>query len=556
MVITNLCAQTYELLWINNLVASSNSSTGASIETDINGNVFIAIPFSDSIDADPGPNIKMLYENIKNGIMIGKWSGAGQLIWANAIEGNFVGQGMDISVDEMSNVYIASRFEDSIDADPGNSQYKLYGNGIELDFFMLKLNQNGDFLWAKSFGSNEFDFLTSSIVDSKGNFYVTGNFRGSMDFDPGPDTEIRVPGGLIDLFLLKLNSNGEFEWVIQYGGTDQPSGMSLHLDPYENIVIGGQFGNNSNFNPRGNPVYKTSNGKRDFFVARYTKNGELINVFTGGGSDHDLCTSVFFTADFGIYVSGNFVGNAVFDANNQNMNMTSKNAKDRFIARYDSTGKCLWRTQVPIIGTEFIYYYPVSADKNGSVYVVGDFRNKLDMDPSGDSLNFVSKGGVDLYLQKLNTDGQLIWAKQIGSKNDEKIYNLHIDHNNQIHIVGVYYDSCSFGIDSIPIVLRTKEISSNYFLLKYGNPSQTNLENVSVNQILVYPNPASDKIVLSNIPIGCSIKVINSQGIQIIEKTALHEIVEFSTENWSTGIYFIIFQINEHKFISKFIISK
>jgi hypothetical protein len=86
------------------------------------------------------------------------------------------------------------------------------------DIFIQKLDANGNFLWAKSFGGRDYDQGTSIAVDADGNVYTTGYFIDTVDFDPGPDSMKISAVGLWDSFIQKLDANGNFLWAKSSGG--------------------------------------------------------------------------------------------------------------------------------------------------------------------------------------------------------------------------------------------------------------------------------------------------------------------------------------------------
>ena len=79
------------------------------------------------------------------------------------------------------------------------------------------MHSNGNFVWAKSMGGTGFDQGLGISVDGSGNVHTTGNFQDTADFDPGPGTSNLTSNGSSDVFVSKLDSNGNFVWAKSMG---------------------------------------------------------------------------------------------------------------------------------------------------------------------------------------------------------------------------------------------------------------------------------------------------------------------------------------------------
>ena len=89
---------------------------------------------------------------------------------------------------------------------------------IKISFTILALNGFAYSQWAKSVGGLANDYGNSISVDASGNVYVTGDFQGTADFDPGSGTTNLTSSGDYDIFFAKYNSSGELVWAKNVGG--------------------------------------------------------------------------------------------------------------------------------------------------------------------------------------------------------------------------------------------------------------------------------------------------------------------------------------------------
>lgn len=154
--------------------------------------------------------------------------------WANGIGGLGDDVGMMVAADSLGNVYTTGFFTGTVDFDPGPAIFNLTAAGNS-DIFILKLDNAGDFMWAKAIGGTATDEGKSIAFDNTGNIYITGSFNLTADFDPGAATLNLTAVGNNDIFLLKLNTAGNFIWAKAIGGLNSDIGYSIGVDDNENV---------------------------------------------------------------------------------------------------------------------------------------------------------------------------------------------------------------------------------------------------------------------------------------------------------------------------------
>ncbi|MBU0899017.1 MAG: hypothetical protein KJ613_04345, partial [Nanoarchaeota archaeon] len=188
--------------------------------------------------------------------------------------------GTDVIVDELGNTYVTGYFSSLVDFDPGPDEEKRACLGMAHDVFLSKFDSKGVFLWVQTWGGPGGDMVYSAILStSSDNIYITGHFAGTVDFDPGPGEDWYTSNGIIDVFLLKLDSNGDYQWAKTWGnssiGTDEGRGVTI--DNSNNVYITGDFYGTVDFDPGPDVVQYTasSSGKSDIFLSSFDSDGNF-----------------------------------------------------------------------------------------------------------------------------------------------------------------------------------------------------------------------------------------------------------------------------------------
>ena len=161
--------------------------------------------------------------------------------------------------------------------------------------FIVVIIQNSfaqNFEWAKSLGGISDEFVYSIAIDSFGNVYTVGYFAGSIDFDPGIGTFLLNSGSGEDMFIQKLDAQGNFVWAKQMGGISNAYGNSISIDEIGNIYISGNFLGTADFDPGSGTFNMTSAGNYDIFIQKLNSNGDFIWARQMGGSMVEGITNI------------------------------------------------------------------------------------------------------------------------------------------------------------------------------------------------------------------------------------------------------------------------
>lgn len=367
-----------------------------------------------------------------------------------------------IAQDSAGNVYMAGNFYDIIDVDPSFATYTLSPNGTNFlpDVFVVKYDPIGNLIWAKSFGGDFPDYATAIALDANNNLYVTGMFSFIVDFAPGPLT-YTLDSNNGNGYIVKFDAAGNFLWAGNFGGKCH----SIEVDGGNNVVITGDYGGTKNFDLLGGTFNLTSSGLADVFICKYTTSGNLIWAKSMGGSAIDEANGLKIDQAGNIYSSGFFEGSGDFDPGSGVFNLTSAGS-DIYISKLDASGSFIWAKQISSNFSEATNY--LALDNSGDLYMIGLFYLTVDFNPGTAINNLVSYGGTDIFLLKLDTSGNYIWAKNIGGLQDEYGLSLQFDNYNDFYITGNFSQTVDFdpGVGSYNM---TSSGAEDIFIAKYDN---------------------------------------------------------------------------------------
>ncbi|MBK9048955.1 MAG: SBBP repeat-containing protein [Bacteroidetes bacterium] len=131
-----------------------------------------------------------------------------------------------------------------------------------------------------------------------------------------------------------------------------------------------------------------------------------------GNTSYDRGHSLTLDSLGNVYTSGYFQGTTDFDPDTSVFNLTSFGGSDLFVSKLDSAGHFIWAIQIGGISSDG--GNSIVVDDSGFIYVTGNFNDTADFDPKGGIFNMVSAGSNDIFVCKLDSVGNLVWAKQMG----------------------------------------------------------------------------------------------------------------------------------------------
>lgn len=344
------------------------------------------------------------------------------VLWSNAIGG--AGDDYGLSVQQTpDNGYVITGYTS--------------GNGIaHSNVFIAKANKNGDPVWMKNYGGEAPDRGNSVICTSDGGFVVCGYTRS-------------FGAGMFDVYLIKINSEGDSLWTKTYGGPGTDCGMSIQQTTDNGFIIAGY-------------TNSFGAGDSDIYLIRTDETGEVIWTTTIGGAFYDISTSVINSDDGGFIVAG--YGESF-----------GNNSIDAYLIKINHLGDTLW---MQVFGDDFIDYgnsvmhtsdggyliggtafrenswgllssdvYLIKTDENGlmvNIPETSEDGNGLKVYPNPNTGRFKIELEKETYIVEIfDINGRLCYKKDFFQKVSEQELKLdHIEHG--LYFLMVYTDSQSY----------------------------------------------------------------------------------------------------------------
>ena len=317
--------------------------TGGSLESstlDATDNIYITGSFIGVDDFDPGAGIFNLTSGAGGDAFILKLNALGNFVWVKQISGSVMpvtARGMSISIDSMNNVYSTGYFCGNVDFDPGIGIFNLVSPTFSFDIYVSKLDSLGNFVWAKQISGIGEEEGISIKVDRSSNVYTTGYFGNTLDFDPNAGVYNLTSAGSADIFILKLNSLGDFQWAKSMGGTSSDAPYYIALDDFNNVYTTGRFTVTADFNPGIGVFNLTSLSQNDIFISKLDSSG-VFKWAAGilGGTFDSWGKAVEIDQVGNVYTVGTFDGVTDFDPSIGIFNLTA-GPQDMFVHKMSQT---------------------------------------------------------------------------------------------------------------------------------------------------------------------------------------------------------------------------
>jgi len=288
-----------------------------------------------------------------------KFNSSGSQLWTRIFGSDQAEEIFDITTDSNDNIYVTGHTLGEFDGQV---------NSGSTDIFISKYDPDGLRLWTKFIGNADAESGRGIALDADNNIYVGGFTDGEID----GQTQI----GGYDLFVTKLNSNGEKTWLDVWGSPSNDYSYAIALDSSNNIYITGYT--------KGTFAGQPKPGLDDFFLTKYSSNGSNYWTKIWGSGDDERARGIAIDDNDNVFVTGHTWGG--FDG------QTNAGMIDVFLSKFNTDGERKWSE---IWGSDTVDYYGVvDVDNNDNLYVAGDTYGEFD--------GQINNGNRDAFLTRFD----------------------------------------------------------------------------------------------------------------------------------------------------------
>ncbi len=391
------------------------------------------------------------------------------------------------------------------------------------DFWLVKLDSAGNIVWDKTYGGDEFDYL-SSIESAGDGGYVLAGYSGSST--SGEKSE-KNRGWNNDYWIVKIDASGNKQWDKTIGGPNDDYVRRIRRAKDSGYVIIG-----SSDSPSG--AEKTEDNRSsdyDCWIVKIDNAGNKLWDKTIGGTGGDNGESIIPTSDGGYMAACMSASSISFDKTEN-----SKGRFDYWIVKINGEGKKEWDKTIGGNGSDELTDMQQTRD---SGFIVGGYSES---GISGDKTE-ASRGSFDYWIVKLNKSGQFSWDKTIGGSKSDQSYAL-CEYKPDFYLIGGESYSNVSGdrnkirkgfIDYWIIRFEYKDLLQKTIAAitsKASNPTV-----IPESTLKVYPVPASD--VLHVQAFGKALYTLFSADGKPVLTKKLNGNGEIKVSHLPAGIYYL-----------------
>ncbi len=405
----SLSSQNYTIVWQRCLGGSESEQARDVLQVE---DGYLIVGGSSSTNGDISNNIGM-----GDGWLV-KLDFEGNLLWEKSYGGTDGEHFRCILSGENNTCYLLGNSNSS----DGDLSFDPYPDNSDL--WISKIDSVGNIIWTKLVGGVPWEALTNGTTTTDGGIIALGHVGAS-----GGD--INTFFGLNDIWSIKLDSSGEIEWDYTLGTFSQDFPGSI-IETSDNgfIVVGvSELTGGGNLNCEGHGMY-------DGIIVKFDKDRNIEWQQCYGGSGDDSIGNILEIED-GYILSGTTHSN---DGDVSGWHGES----DIWVIKVDFNGNIVWQNCFG--GSLSEGGGNIFQNNDGGYTIIGN-TSSHDGDVLGNHTNPLAEQLTDIWLVKINSDGDFISQQCFGGEENESLIFGVIQKSDNNYIIAGYARENSYDVD-------------------------------------------------------------------------------------------------------------
>lgn len=370
--------------------------------------------------------------------------------------------------------FFGGSFKGTLDFDSGDGVAEITTENNDTWTFILKQNSSGEFQWVKTFDKAGQNLMLEQLrTDQLGNVYIAGTFQQTQDFDPGEEEYELTQQSLEDVFLLKLDQEGNFSMAFKIGDSGRQLVSSLEVVNENEIYLTGNWDEECTVYPFvGFPIsfpecewYEECDNDYSY-VLKFSGSGEIEWFITPISKDEDTYSEL---QESTVDEENNLIlcgfGSSQGDYDPGPETHTLQEAPAFFIQKLSPQGNLLDLITFDNHTQGLTKIVDIELDAFGNAFISGNFNgDTIDLDPGPEEWLATGPGFSDSFVLKLDENGNFLWANEYKSTNGwplpgtfswDKIYlqDLAVSSTGELFITG-FHDYGEADLDpGLPVLL-------------------------------------------------------------------------------------------------------
>ena len=468
-----------------------SSEEGDNIATDGNGNLYVT-GRSDGTWNGPAGQAPLHAHSGDVDIFVLKLDSGGTYQWHTFYGSSIPDVGTAIVTNGSGSVYVTGDSVATWNGPAGQSPLHAF-SGSSFDIFVLKLDSNGAYQWHTFYGSNLHDQASGIATDRSGNVYVTGDSYSTWN-GPVGENSLHAYSGLDDIFVLKLDSNGAYQWHTFHGSSSSDHSVGVAADGGGNLYVAGRSDATWDAPTEQAPLHPHS-GDVDIFVLKLDDGGAYQWHTFYGSSIRDVPIAIATNESRNVYVTGGSVATWNGPAGQSPLHPHSGGSDwDIFALKLDSNGAYQWHT---FFGSSGIadYGLGIAIDGSGNVYAKGSSDAAWN-GPAGETPLNAHSGNHDIVVFKIDSSGAYQWHTFYGSTSSKGGVGIVTDGSANLYVTGSGSQTWDGPAGQSP--LHAHSGGDDILVLKLSNVSRASGWKISTIDSIESIGPKSNSIAIDS----------------------------------------------------------